>query len=105
MLQLAQINEAVKVIDHAADKDFRWWFMGLLVIGLMALFGLAKVGKGFLDRLSNRLDAVQDGNTKYLQDTGHKQLTVIAENSLAMNRIGQALEKIAGHLEKDGGKR
>ena len=50
-MTLAQIETAVKIVDHAAEQDMRWWFLGRLVVGLLAALGLARLGIALVTRL------------------------------------------------------
>jgi hypothetical protein len=95
---IAQIDSALRAIDHAASQDFKWWFLGLLALGLVALWLMIKLFIKRDERLSNRLDKVQDEHTKTLLDLNTRQAQIIAENTMALGRLAAALEKIADHL-------
>ena len=95
---IAQLDEALRAVDHAASQDFKWWFLGLLCIGLIALYLLARFFVERDRRLSNRLDKVQDEHTATLTNMNTQQATIIAENTVAYRELGQALRHIAEHL-------
>src|SRR3954467_7371944 len=90
-LPFAQIESATKLIDHAAEQDMRWWFLGLLIFGSVALWLVARYWAERHDRMSERLDKVQDGQTGYLKDSNAKLAEVVADNATAFKEFSQTL--------------
>jgi len=87
----AQLDSATKLIDHAAEQDMRWWFLGLLIFGSVALWLVARYWADRHDRMSERLDKVQDGQTAYLKDSNARLAEVVAANSTAFKEFSQSL--------------
>ena len=91
---LAQIESATQLIDHAAAQDMRWWFLGLLVVGGVSLWVVARYWADRHDRMTERLDKVQDSQTAYLKDSNARLAEVIADNSAAMKAFSQTIEAV-----------
>ena len=88
---VAQIETATKFIDHAAAQDMRWWFLGLLVVGGVSLWVVARYWADRHDRMTERLDKVQDGQTAYLKDSNARLVEVVADNSAAMKAFSETI--------------
>ncbi|HEV7405145.1 MAG TPA: hypothetical protein VGO11_19535 [Chthoniobacteraceae bacterium] len=87
LAQIAQIETATKFIDHAAAQDMRWWFLGLLVVGGAALWIVARYFAARHDRMSERLDKVQDSQGEYLKASNAQLVNVVADNSATMKQF------------------
>src|SRR3954453_4000250 len=94
MCNLAQVETATKLIDHAAAQDMRWWFLGLLVVGGVALWLVARYWAERHDRMSERLDRVQDGQTAYLKESNAHLAQVVADNSTAFKEFSQTMNAV-----------
>lgn len=90
----AQLETATKVIDHAAQQDMRWWVLALLVVVGLTLRVLARYWTGRYDKLSDRLDRVQDERTHYLEQNGAKLVETIADNAAAMREFSHAISAV-----------
>src|SRR3954471_24515956 len=101
MCILAQIESATKLIDHAAAQDMRWWFLGLLVVGGVSLWVVARYWADRHDRMTERLDKVQDSQTSYLKDSNARLVEVVADNSAAMKAFSQTVGAVK-HLFEGG---
>ena len=102
-VMLAQVESATKLIDHAAEKDMRWWFLGLLVVGGAALWVVARYWASRHDRMSERLDKVQDSQTAYLKESNARLVEVVSDNSAAFKEFSQTIATVK-HLFAGGGK-
>lgn len=101
---LAQLETATRFADHAAEKDVRWWFVALLVFVLFAFGSIALSGIRYFtrrhDKLSDRLDQVQDNQTKYLQDTNQRLVGVIEQNSRIMSGFSETVKAVQHLFQK-----
>jgi uncharacterized membrane-anchored protein YhcB (DUF1043 family) len=97
---LAQITETMRALDHAAAQDMRWWFLGLLMTVGLAVGWVARYFGRRHDRLSDRLDRVQDEHTEYLQEQGDKMAGALRDNASAFRQFGAAIESFNKHLIK-----
>ena len=94
MMFLAQLETVTKLVDHAAQQDMRWWFLGALMSGGAGLMLLARYWTQRHDRLSDRLDRVQDAHTAYLQQGQAKLAEVVGENAAAMREFSHAISAV-----------
>lgn len=94
MNPLAQIDAAAKLIDHAAQQDMRWWFLGLLVFGSIALWLVARYWAERHDRMTERLDKVQDCQTAYLKESNSRLAEVVADNAAAFKEFSQTISAV-----------
>ena len=97
----AQIESATKLIDHAAEQDMRWWFLGLLVVGGAALWIVARYWASRHDRMTERLDKVQDNQTTYLKDSAARLVEVVADNSAALKAFSQTVDSVKQFFDSD----
>lgn len=96
-LCLAQITDAQKLLDHAAAQDMRWWFLGLLGVMLAGIYFLARYWGSRHDRLSERLDKVQDERTRHLEGQNAQIIMVLGENTIALRKFSEVVAS-AQHL-------
>lgn len=78
---LAQLDTAIKTLDHAAAMDMKWWFLGMLAIFLGSTYLRDKKADARHDALAARLDKVQDDHTSYLKDCNGRILSVIERSN------------------------
>lgn len=91
---LAQVSDATKLLDHAAAQDMRWWFLGLLGVMMAGIYFLARYWGTRHDRLSERLDRVQDERTKYLEGQNAQMMQVLGENTIALRKFSEAVQGV-----------
>src|SRR4051812_34096279 len=92
---LAQVDEALKTLDHAAQMDMKWWFLGLLGTGLAAIWMVARYFTIRHDALSTRLDKVQDDRTSELKENNGRLVKVIEDS----NQIIKAFTEMLGTVK------
>ena len=90
----AQLESVARLVDHAAEQDMRWWFLGALLAAGMAIIVLARYCADRFSRLSNRLEQVQDQRTTYLEKNGATLVATIADNAAAMREFSQAVSAV-----------
>ncbi len=84
MSTIAQAETILRAADHAAAQDFRWWFVALLIIGIIVALILFRWFDAQLTRLAQRLDSVQDAHTEFLSGELVTTREALAKNTTAL---------------------
>lgn len=97
---LAQLESVTELVDHAAAQDMRWWFLGLLIFGGAALYLVARYWAVRHDKLSERLDRVQDAQTHYLQENNARLVGALEHSTAAMHGFSAVVAAVKHLFEK-----
>lgn len=103
---LAQIP-SIEHIDKLADKDFKWWFTAMFVIGLLGTIYIFKQQQiQSADQRKSHAE-MTDKLIQYITQDHAKAVSTVEMAMGTMNKLGQTLEKstiilerVAGLLEK-----
>ena len=89
----SEITEAVGILDKAARKSDRWWFIVLLIVG-MAWAGFTQYEmRQALSVRDARINEIEHQYIAHLQEWGSKSAQMIAENTQALNDVRRAMER------------
>lgn len=95
-------TDVKNVIDTAAQQNDRWLFVALLVIGMLAIYALAKYFTGQISSLASKHDELN----KFVRDE-HSQLvarctSALEENTKVLEKFGEL--RATFNLAKNGDK-
>lgn len=107
---IAQITEVLEAADHAASQDFRWWFVVLLIIGLIVAYGLfqhfEKLRMELKEECSEARKETAEARretaesreqfSEHLEGQNGKLMVVLGDNTAAMNRLAEVAHKLTG---------
>lgn len=94
---LAQVTAAetfIRTTDEVAKHDDRWMFVALLIIGLAAIWFLARYFMREIDRLRKRVDDVHEKFEAHLKSENAEMVSAIARSSHVIEQNSSMLEDL-----------
>lgn len=84
------MTELKALVDHASSQSDRWLFIALLVIGMLAIYALAKYFTAQIEALASKYEALN----KFVRDE-HMQIIGNCTDALHANTRALARLKLA----------
>ena len=100
---LAQLESAARLVDKAAQEDMKWWFLALLVLGVVVIWLVARYWAEQHKALGRRLDVVQDAHTSYLTTMNERLVTVLTQNTEATKHFSETVAAARDLFIESGG--
>jgi hypothetical protein len=92
------VDSALNVIDKAAAADFRWWFVSLLVIGLLTVYFLARYFAEQISALQTEINLVRTEYETHLKTGNAEMVVALSEASQTIQQNSKVLADVAARL-------
>lgn len=89
------LTTTVQITDAVVGKGFEWYFIALLIIGLVVSAIFAKYGWTFCQALMSRVTILEDARANDLKADKKELVTIVGNCSEALNRNSEAFLELS----------
>lgn len=95
LLAVDPLTAGSQVADQIVGKGFEWYFVALLVIGLIVIGIIAKYGWAFCQSLLSRITTLEDDRANDLRSDKKELVLIASQCSEALNRNAEAFLQLS----------